>query len=50
VNNTYVEAPNPARKPKLVINCKLVPQIWLVWLECCSRIKKKKVDSAKNIL
>jgi len=28
VNNTDVEAPNPACKPKLDINCKPIPQIW----------------------
>jgi len=30
VNNTYVEAPNPGCKPKLDINCQIVPQIWVV--------------------
>jgi len=30
VNKPDVEAPIPGCKPKLDINCKLVPQIWLV--------------------
>jgi len=30
MNNTDVEAPNPGCIPKLDINCKIVPQIWLV--------------------
>jgi len=30
VNNTDGEAQNPDCKPKFDINCKLVPQIWLV--------------------
>jgi len=37
VNNTDVEAPNHCCKPKLDINCKLVPHFWL---ECCTRINK----------